>query len=293
MEKLVIYTDETSDLPEKYYKELNIKVLNLSFNIDERHYTNEGDDTLTIEEFYTALRAGKKVSTSQINPDKFEKAFEEELKKGNNVVFIAISSGLSGTYNNAVTAANNLNPKYEAKIYPIDSLGAALGEGLITLKTAEFAKKAKSVQEVVDYAANLVPKMFYAVTVDDLRHLQRGGRVTKSAAFIGTLLQLKPMIYVNTEGKLIPFAKSLGRKKALNNLIDIMEKYYIKEENDIIAIGHSDCLEDAKTVGRMIEERLGIKNIIYNYLGKIIGAHTGPGTVALFFIAKDKILKKD
>lgn len=288
-----IFTDNTTDLhcQDKYN---DFEILNITFTIDDE--THEGtSEEFTVQEFYARMRKGSKVSTSMINQQQFLDAFEPVLKEGKDILYLCFSSALSGTYNQACLAARELQEKYpNNKIEIFDSLNASLGEGLFVHYVLEKREKGASLEELVEYAKSIVDNVCSYFTVDDLKHLARMGRVSKTAAFIGELIQIKPVLYVNKLGELIPISKVKTRKKALKALVDKMEdKMLSAGDQSVVYIGHGDCEEDAQFVADEIRERFGIKNIMIDYIGPVIGSHTNAGVVALFFLGENKIEEKD
>lgn len=289
MNKFVIVTDTTADLPKDYLEKNDIGLLALSFQLEEKEYA--GDQPLDIKDFYDKMRSGLMITTAQVNPEQAKIKFEEYLKQGYDVLYIAFSSGLSGTYNNIRIAANELNEEYkENKVVIVDSLCASLGEGFLVNKAVELKKAGKSIDEVVKWLEENKLHVCHYFTVDDLNHLYRGGRVSKATAVIGTVMGIKPILHVDNEGKLIPIGKVRGRKKSLNSLVDNMEKLIgsYKSQNDIVFISHGDAKEDAELVADKIKERLGIQSFLISPVGPTIGAHSGPGTIALFFMGENR-----
>lgn len=284
----IIFTDTNADLPEEYLKENGLGVLALSVTIDDVFY-NGVDEMIEPKEFYAKMRAGIPAKTMQVNPDQAEKAFERWLEKGYDLVYIAFSSGLSGSYNSAVIAAQDLAPRYpEQKILIIDSLAASLGQGLLVSYAVEMKKQGKTIDEVAAWVEENKLHLCHLFTVDDLNHLYRGGRVSKTTAIVGTVLNIKPTLHVDDAGKLIPVGKVRGRKQSLNALVDMMAKQVGHYQNDVFFISHGDCIEDAEYVAKLVEERFHIKKHLINYVGPTIGAHSGPGTVALFFLGEKR-----
>lgn len=237
------------------------------------------------------MREGKMPTTSQVNPEEAKDYFKEFIKEDKEILYLAFSSGLSGTYNSAKLAAEEVmeeNP--DCRIIVIDTLCASLGEGLIVHKAVCMRDEGKSMDEVADWVNTHLQNLVHVFTVDDLYHLYRGGRVSKTTAFIGTLAGIKPKLHVDEEGHLILIGKVRGRKKSLTALVDYMEEKMgtFQAENDIVFISHGDALEDAEFVRDQVEERFGIKNFLINNIGPTIGAHSGPGTIALFFMGEER-----
>jgi len=289
MNEFVIITDTTADLPKDYIEKNKIGLLAISFQIDGKEYCD--NESLDIEDFYNKMRSGSMPTTAQVNPEQTKIKIEEYLKQGYDVLCISLSSGLSGTYNNARLAAIELNEKYkENKVVVVDSLSASLGEGFLVNKAVELKKTGKSIDEVVTWLEENKLNVCQYFTVDDLNHLYRGGRVSKVTAMLGTLIGVKPILHVDNEGKLIPIDKVRGRKKSLTNLVDNMEKLMgsYKYQNDIVFISHGDAKEDAEIVADKIKERLGIESFLISPIGPTIGTHSGPGTIALFFMGENR-----
>lgn len=285
MESFRIITNTTADLPLDYIKENQLGVIYFNYIMDGISYGK--DKELDWKEFYRLMREeGKMPTTSQVNPQQYRDYFTEFLKEDRNLLYISFSSGLSGSCGNAVLAADELMEENEGcRIVVVDSRCASMGEGLLVHKAVQMKKQGKSMEETAEYLNGLVPHLTHVFTVDDLNHLYRGGRVSRAAAVVGTIAGIKPILHVDDEGHLIPISKIRGRKKSLNALVDYMEektKGY-PGKNDIIFISHGDALADAEYVKAEIEKRFGIKEFMINHIGPTIGAHSGPGTIALFF----------
>lgn len=287
MRDYIITTDTTCDLPESYLDEHNIKVIPLYYNFGDDVYGE--DKQLEPHEFYEIMRSGKLPTTMAANPDTTHKLFEKFIKEGYDILHIAFSSALSSSCSVAATTARELCNDYpEAKITVIDSLCASLGEGLFVHKAVCLKEAGKNMDEVTAWLEDHKLHLCHMFTVDDLHHLHKGGRVSKATAIIGSLINVKPVLHVSNEGKLIPLHNVRGRKKSLIALVDDMEarlKDY-DEKNDIFFISHGDCLEDAQYVADLVKERFHIESELINYVSPTIGAHSGPGTVALFFLGK-------
>lgn len=281
----VIYTENTADLPAELVKANNIKVLNMEFILNEKTYSGEKGNTLEPEAFYAAMREGKKTSTSQVAPQTYIDLFSKQFEQGNDVLYLAFSSGLSGSYNSAVIAQAELEKLYpNRKLIIIDTLSASLGQGMLALMVAQYATTATDLAQVAIYAQNLVPKVSHLFTVDDLNHLHRGGRLSKTSAVLGTLLHLKPLLHLNNQGKIVPYAKVIGRNKAFQTMLQTMQETISLPDTKFVAIGHGDCLDEAQKVGEMIRQKFNIQTIYYNHIGTVIGSHSGPGTLAVFYI---------
>ncbi|MBR5355553.1 MAG: DegV family protein [Lachnospiraceae bacterium] len=285
MSSFIIATDTTADLPKDYIEKNDLGLFSLSYTIVGETYSASRE--LPEKEFYNLMREGNIPKTSQVNPDEAKEVFLKLLEKGNEILYIAFSSGLSGTYNSGRLAAEEIMEEDKnAKIVVVDSKCASLGEGLLVHKACEMRNSGKSFEETCEWVKEHAKNIIHLFTVDDLNHLFRGGRVSRSAAFIGTVLNIKPVLHVDDEGKLIPLCKERGRKKSLLKLVDMMGEQLgsYDKKNDIIFISHGDCIEDAEFVRDEVEKRYGIKDCLINYIGPTIGAHAGPGTVALFFM---------
>lgn len=289
MSKYIITTDINADLPKEYLDKHNIAVVSLFYGVDDVFY--DGGLALDEKDFYSKMRNGAKVTTMACNPDDTEKVFREVLNSGNDILHIAFSSALSSSYNTVYVVGQQLSEEYpDRKITVIDSLCASLGQGLFVHKAIQMKEAGKAMDEVAQWLEENKLNLCHQFTVDDLHHLHRGGRVSKGAAVIGTLINVKPVLHVNDEGKLVPLLNVRGRKKALQTLVENMEKRYagFEDKNDTIFISHGDCIEDAEYVATLVKEKFGEKEILINYVGPTIGAHSGPGTVALFFMGSPR-----
>lgn len=285
-----IVTDSCCNLLEDMIDDFGIHVLPLTFMVDgedEVYQSYLKGERTDLKQFYTMMREGKVFKTSLPNLAESEALFRELLGSGRDVLYIAFSSGLSGTYQALSLMAAQLQEEFpERKIHVVDSLAASGGQGLLVWHAAQHARAGKSIDQVRDWLEENKLHLAHWFTVDDLMFLFRGGRVSKTAAWAGTLLNIKPVLHVDDEGHLIPMEKVRGRKKSLNALIDHMEKSANKPISDqMVFITHGDCIEDAEYVAAKIKERFGVKEVVINYVDPVIGAHSGPGTMALFFLA--------
>ncbi|MDU7336962.1 MAG: DegV family protein [Clostridium sp.] len=286
MNDFVILTDSCCDLPADLAREWELEVLPLSVHLGEQEFLNDLDGrSISFHEFYEQLRQEALCTTAAVNMGTFQQKMEALLKQGKDVLCILFSSGLSNTYNAGQLAAKELVEKYpERKLYTVDSLCASLGQGLLIAHAVKLRKSGKSIDQVRDWIEENKLKLCHWFTVDDLNHLKRGGRVSSATALIGTVLGIKPVLHVDDEGHLINVGKARGRKASLSALVDQMEETIIDPEKQMIYISHGDCLEDAEWVRDEILRRFHVKEILINYVGPVIGAHSGPGTVALFFL---------
>ena len=285
MSEYVITTDNNSDLPEKYLKDHGVGCMYLSYSMDGKNYTH--GNFLPEHEFYEAMRNGSMPTTAQVNPENAKALLEPYLKEGKDILHIAFSSGLSGTYNSSRIAAEELMEEYpDRKIIVVDSLSASLGQGLLVWLAQQKKELGQTLEDVVDWVEKNKLKMVHLFTVDDLNHLYRGGRVSRTTAIVGSMLNIKPVLHVDNEGKLTAIGKVRGRKKALQELVKLMDEKIgsFGADCDTIFISHGDCEQDAQYVAAKVKEKYNIKNIIINQVGATIGAHSGPGTMALFFM---------
>lgn len=281
MNDYVITVNSTVDLPKEWLEERHIPVIPLKYTIDGETY--KGMEGLSSKEFFQKLREGKMAVTSQVNPEEAKEALEAFLKEGKDILHLAFSSGLSGTYNSMRIAAEELEEEYpERKVIVIDTLCACLGEGLLLYYALKRKGEGKSIEEVAQWAEENKLHVCHNVAIDDLNHLQRGGRVSKTTAILGTMVQVKPIIHMDDKGLLQVIGKERGRKKALNKIVDMAVEQAKGWENDIIMITHGDCAEDAEYVAKLVRKKMGIENILVNNIGEVIGSHTGPGVVAVF-----------
>ncbi|MDF2685508.1 MAG: DegV family protein [Clostridia bacterium] len=288
IKKFIISTDNTSDLPTDYIKNNELNYIPLNYIIDDVEYGSVKN--LTEKEFYTAMRSGKMPKTAQITPNAAFTSLEQFLSKGLDVLQICFSSALSGTCNSFNIAAEDLRVKYpNSKLIIIDSLCASLGEGYFVNYAVNLRKEGKTIEEAAQLLEENKQHFCHFFTVDDLFHLNRGGRVSKLSAVIGSMLGIKPILDVNEIGQLIPIGKVRGRKNALDELVKYMLKKYDKEKCKSFYISHGDCYDDALYVVNQIVEKTGIKDYLINYVGPVIGSHAGPGTIALFFWGDNRI----
>ena len=287
MRDYVITVNSTVDLPKEWLEERKVPVIPLKYTIDNETYTDmEG---LSSKEFFEKLRDGKMATTSQINPEEARAQLEPFLKEGKDVLHLGFSSGLSGTYNSMRIAGEELKEEYpEAKIIIIDTLCACLGEGLLLYKALQLKEAGKTIEETAKWVEENKLHICHNVTVDDLFHLHRGGRISKASAVLGSVVQIKPIIHMDENGKLQVIGKERGRKKSLNKIVDMAVEQIKGWDNDIAMITHGDCQEDAEYVAKLVRERLGIENILINNIGTVIGSHTGPGVVAVFVVGKKR-----
>ena len=283
-----IITDSSCDFTKAQYAELD-----LSFSSLTLLYQGENRDSFTEEDelkaFYDGIRAGEMPTTSAVNPEGWVNIMEPILARGQDVLCLTFTSGLSTTHQSAVIAATDLRERYpERKILVVDTLCAALGQGLLVWHAANKRDAGMSIEELTAWVEENKLNVCHWVTVEDLMHLKRGGRVSAATAVVGTMLNIKPIIRMDDNGKLESLAKCRGRKAALNYLLDRMAESFDPEIDDTVFIGHGDCPEDAEYLANKVRERFGVKNVYINYIGAVIGSHTGPGVAVLFFYGKKR-----
>lgn len=285
-----IITDASCNLPVEMLEELGVISKSLTLIIDGEEINNYlTDERFSFKGFYDRLRNKEHIKTSLLNVDEFTKLFEDVLKSGEDVLAITISSGISGTHQAARIAADGLRDQYpERQIIVIDSLAASIGHGLLVYYAAQLQKSGKTIEEVADFIYKNRLKLVHKFTVDDLFFLKRGGRLSGGVAIVGTILQIKPVMHVNDEGKLIAQDKVKGRKKSINSIFEEFKANVVDPENQVLAICHGDCLEDAEYLANKIKSEFNVKDIIINYCDPVIGAHAGPGVLALFYFADQR-----
>lgn len=290
MSEFIIVTDSCADLPAAMVEQLGVTVLPLMFNLDGKDYHNYPDNReMDPKQFYELLRQGKMATTSAVNVGQYTEVLEPMLAGGKDVLVMAFSSGLSTTYNSAVIAAEELGEKYpERKVRVVDTLCASLGQGMFVWLAAQKQAQGWDVEQVYRWAEDNKQSICHQFTVNDLFHLKRGGRVSAATAVVGTMLAIKPVLHVDEEGHLINIAKARGRAASVKALLDKMEKTVIQPEGQTIFISHGDCLEDAEKLADMIRGKWAVADVIINHVGPVIGAHSGPGTLALFYVGSER-----
>ena len=275
MPDYVILTDSSADLSAEMVREAGVTVLPLSFTIQGGTYQNTPDNReMDPALFYDMLRAGELATTSAVNVAAYTEAVEPLLRAGKDVLILA---------------AEELREQYpQRKLYVVDTLCASLGQGLLVWLAAREQKKGHSIEEVRDWAEAHKQAVCHQFTVQDLKFLKRGGRITATTAVLGSMLQIKPLLHVDQEGKLTAVGKARGRHASLKALVDRMEKTVTDEGRETVFISHGDCRGDADKVAEMVRERFGTRDIQINYIGPVIGAHAGPGTLALFYLGSER-----
>ena len=290
MRDYVIMTDSCCDLTDQMARDLELEVLPLTMHMDGQDYPNDLAGTaISNQEFYKRIRAGKLATTSAVNVGQFQDAMRRVLESGRDIVCVCFSSALSTTYQSAVIAAEDLRAEFpEAEIHVVDSLSASLGQGLLLYLAVEQKRKGLAAAELAKWVEDNRLTVCHWFTVDDLNFLKRGGRVSATTALLGTMLSIKPIMHTSDEGKLVPVSKARGRKAAIAALLDKIEALGIHPEKQTMFICHADCEEDAKAVAQTIQDRFGTPTVHINYIGPVIGSHTGPNTMGIFFVGTQR-----
>ena len=282
-----IITDSCCDLPVDMIASLDIHMISL--NLHFRGETLKDSVTDEIKTVYDAWRAGEAATTSAVNPQQWAEGIEPVLADGRDALVLTFSSGLSTTYQSAAIAAQELQEKYpQRKIRVVDGLCASLGQGLLVWYACKKRDAGMSVDELADWCENMKLHLCHWFTVDDLMSLKRGGRVSAATALVGTMLQIKPVLHVDDEGHLINVSKVRGRKASIEALAKKMGETALPGENDTVFICHGDCIEDARYLEKLVKEKFGVKDVLIGYTGAVIGTHSGPGTLALFFLGEHR-----
>lgn len=286
MPNYVLFTDSSCDLPAALAEEMQLHVLPLSVHLDGDSYKNYLDEReISYRDFYARIPTTKEIKTNAVNQQDFIDAMEPVLRAGADVLYVGFSSGLSGTYSAGALAAQELQEKYpDRKIYAVDSLCASLGQGMLLHLAWKRQHAGATIDELRAYLEETKLHLCHWFTVNDLFHLKRGGRVSATTALIGTMLSIKPVMHMDDEGHLAVVSKARGRKASLKQLVEEMKKTAIEPETQEIFICHGDALAEAEALGESIRRELQVKNVIINYVGPVIGAHTGPGVISIFFL---------
>lgn len=289
MRQFAIITDTASDLPLSYYQEHDVRSVRLGYTMDGVTYEGEDGAELDVKEFYARLRGGARPTTFQATPEQIARVMEELAAEGRDILGVAFSSGLSGTYESYLAAAKSVSEKYPGrKIEVVDSLCASLGQGLFVDYIVKKADSGASLAETKAYAEDIRLHICHIFTVEDLFHLKRGGRVSTGTAIVGTLLKIKPVLHVDDAGHLIPIGKTMGRKKSISALVDKMAELQIMKEDDPIFVSHGDCPEDVEFLVSLLKQKFGEREIYINEIGSVIGTHSGAGTLAVFFMGSHR-----
>lgn len=288
MKDYVIITDSASDISAEILNEWGVKSNELTFRFseDNNEYSNS---EMPVKEFYDKMREGGVAKTSAVNSEIWLRSFEQILKDGKDVLCLAFSSGLSTTYNSARIAASQLSNIYkDSKIIVVDTLCASAGEGLLVRLVVNKKNEGATIEEAAAYAKEIVPNVCHWFTVDDLVYLKRGGRISSAAAFFGNMIGIKPVLHVDDDGHLVNVSKVRGRRSAILAMADQYTETALDKENGLIYISHADCENDADELAKILRERHGASVEIITSVGPVIGAHSGPGTLALFFIGSTR-----
>jgi len=286
----VILTDSSANLTDQLIAECDLSVISFTFHVGDKELKSYiKGETTDLKQFYTMMRNKEHITTSLISPENFTAFFEEFLKAGMDILYLVFSSGLSGTYQSAVIAADTLKEAYpDRKIYAVDTLCACLGQGLLVYHAAQKKAEGKTIDEVRDWVLENRLNMCHWFTCDDLFFLKRGGRISGTAAVFGSLLQVKPVMHVDNDGKLAVVEKARGRKQSLQALVKHMEQTVVNPEEQMIYIAHGDCEEEAEYLRRLVLETFSVKGTLVHCIDPVIGAHSGPGTMALFYLGKTR-----
>jgi DegV family protein with EDD domain len=289
MRDFVIVTDSCCDLPKEYIYGNNIPFAMLPFSYNDREYLDDLGQSVSQKQFFDDLRAGALPNTSQANSESFYKIFKAAAELGKDVVYVGVSSGLSGTYNSAnIGRTATLEEFPEARIHLIDVLTASLGQGLMVRKAVEMKNEGCTAEQIVHQIESDVQNLNTYITVEDLNFLKRGGRISSAAATLGLVLHIKPILTLNHEGKVIPLLKVRGRKKSITKLAEIVEDKIRNPETQTIAICHADCYEEAIRLKEEILEKVKVKEVLIHYVGPVVGRFSGPGALTVFFIGESR-----
>ena len=288
MNNYVIFADTACDIRPELLAEWGVPFESLTFKFDDSDKVYANND-MTTADFYAKMKAGGVAKTAATNPEAFSTAFDKILAEGNDLLYLGFSSGLSTTFNSARIAANELKDKYpERKIIVIDTLGASAGIGLLIRLVLDKKEAGATIEEAAEYTKELIPGLCHWFTVDDLVYLKRGGRVSAAAAFFGNMIGIKPVLHVDDEGHLVPVLKVRGRKTSIATMADKYGELAKDKENGLVYISHGACENDANALADLLNSRYGAKVSVITDVGPVIGAHSGPGTLALFFIGTSR-----
>lgn len=289
--KTIIVTDSCCDLPYSYIEENHIDMIPMTITINEIDKKDDLAKTKQYDAFYQSILEGAMPKTSQINAYEYKEVFLKHLNEGNNVLYIGFSSALSGCVNSARMAMEEIQEESSelgAQVKVVDSKCASMGQGLLIYYAVEQFKQGKSLEEVVMFLEENKLRLNHWFTVSDLNYLFRGGRVSRTAATVGSLLQIKPVMHVDDEGRLTPVEKVKGRKKSLKVLVEKVKENIKNPEEQVVFISHGAALEEAEVVKQMIMEECQVKDVWINFIGATVGSHSGPGTMAIFFMGEHR-----
>lgn len=285
-----IVTDSSANLTDELIIKHDIEVISLIFRVgDKEQYSFIKGKETNIKQYYEMMRKGDTITTAQLSMAPCRELFESILKQGEDVLYIGVSSALSGSFNVADMVARELQEEYpQRKILSVDSLCASMGQGLLVYHAALLKNEGKSIEEVRDWLMDNRLHLCHWFTVDDLAYLKKGGRISATTALLGSIMNIKPILHVDDEGKLVPTGKVRGRRQSLEELVNQMTLTCINPEEQMIFISHGDCIDDASYVEKLVREKMHVKDVVINYVDPVIGAHSGPGTIALFFIGSKR-----
>ena len=287
MNDYLIVTDSSCDLAADFAEQLGVKVIKLEFIVEGEEA--KANDAIDEKKFYEILRSGKMITTSAIAMDRFMEELDPVLASGRDVLYLGFSSGLSSTYSAGFIGAQELSEKYpDRKIYTVDTLAASMGQGLLVWYAVNMKKEGKTIEEVRDFVENNKMNLAHWFTVNDLFFLKRGGRVSAATALVGTMLSIKPVMHVDDEGHLTKVTTARGRKNSIDALFDKVKETAINPAEQTMFISHGDCIEDAEYLAQKLKNELSVKEVVISYVGPVIGAHSGPGTLAMFFVGTNR-----
>ncbi|HHX71409.1 MAG TPA: DegV family protein [Clostridiales bacterium] len=284
-DSFVLTTDSCVDLPASYMRENNIPFVSLSYTMSGLTYLDDLGETMSDRAFYSRIKAGEESTTTQVNPGQYVDFFTPFLQEGKDILYLAFSSGLSGSHGSAVIAAEMLKEKFpDRRVVVVDSLSASMGQGLLLTHALTLKNDGATLDEVARWLEANRLHMCHFFTVNDLFHLYRGGRLSKGSAILGSLIGIKPLLHVDNNGRLAPIGKVRGRTGAINALADFVEKHGVNMDRQTVYISHGDCLEDAEFLAAILKRRFRVPKILINPVGPVIGSHAGQGVLALFFV---------
>lgn len=286
----VLVTDSSANLTTDIIEKFNIEIIPMIFLVNDVEYRSyKKGENVDIKQYYDMMRNKEHIKTSLLSPEMYIEAFKPFLENGQDILYIGFSSGLSGTYQSSKIAAETLAEEYpERKIVAWDSLCASMGEGLMVYYAAKMKEEGKSMDEILSWLEDNRLKLCHWFTVDDLFFLKRGGRISATTAILGSALNIKPVLHVDDNGKLVSVDKARGRKQSMNALVAKFEETAINPKEQIVFISHGDCIDDANYIKDRLRERLGIEDVVINYIDPVIGSHSGPGTLAIFFLGTQR-----
>lgn len=289
MKDFSIVTDSCCDLPFEFIESKKIPFVSLTCNYRGNEYKDDFGRTLSSKKFFDDMRQGAMPKTSQANSEDFYKVFKSIASEGRDILYICVSSGLSGTINSANIAKNRIQQEFPGtNVHILDTVTASLGQGLIVMKAYDMKEKGAGYKEIINYLEKNIQRLNTYITVDDLHHLKRGGRISSTSAIIGIVLHIKPVLTLNYEGKVIPVLKIRGRKNVINKIAEIVKERIENPEDQIISICHGDCVHEAEKLKSLILENMKVKDVLINHIGPVVGTFGGPGALAVFFMGKER-----